>query len=277
MSSPKTMFSGFLQLGLISIPITLGKAAEVQRESSLIQICDHRDDEDNSEVIRIDRSERCSHCQGRPSNKKLAIEIDEGDFYVFDDNEMNEIEDATKLDSLIVTDVQPASKLPLMYSFGAYYLRHDTKAKIAPTAMATLVAAMMKTKLCLVCKLGNASRQKLCVISAESGLMVLRQVPFLDDVRIASDAERAHMRAPVNPNAVTKMGDLLHELQNVDGFEYASYNDEGLKLRTEAVDRILKGEKREQKKQENKTPEPVDIFALIDNEVNRLQKEKQNV
>lgn len=273
MSSPRSMWQGFIQIGLINIPVSLGKAAEIQRESSLVQVCNH----DDHEPVKIDRSERCEECEGRPLSKRWAVQTDEGEFHVFNENEYNEIEEATKLDSLVVTDVQPASNLPLMYSFGAYYIRHNEKAKITPSAMATLVAAMMKTKLCLVCKLGNASRQKLCVISAENGLLILRQVPFLDDVRVASKAERLHMSAKVDRKAVEKMGDLLHELQNVDGFAYAEYNDAGLQLRAEAVDRIMKGEKREIKKMDPKPDAEVDIFALIDNEVNRMQKEKTNV
>ena len=256
MSSPRSMFSGTIQIGLVNVPITLGKSWSDERETSLKQVCIcHKQP--------IDRSERCSVDHTSPVSKLYAVQVEEGVWRPIDENEMAQIESDTTSKILDVIDVQPVSKLPLLYATGCYYCRHDKKAKMEPTAMATLVASLTKGNLGLVCKWGNASREKLCVITAEAGILILRVIPFLENVRVASTAEREHFRAKPDPKNVTKMTELLDAIQNPNGFQYAEHHDEGLRLRTEAVERIIAGKKSEPRP-EPKMPEQTDIFAMID-------------
>jgi non-homologous end joining protein Ku len=102
------------------------------------------------------------------------------------------------------------------------------------------------------------------VISAEAGVLILRTIPFLNEIRVASKQEREHFKSKVDQRTVDKMTELLREVQNKNGFQYAAYSDDGLKLRSAAVDRIVAGQKPEQLEQPEDQPEQVDVFAALE-------------
>jgi non-homologous end joining protein Ku len=273
MASPRSMFSGAIQLGLVNIPITIGKSWGDEREQSLIVICDHS--AEAGQIIRIDRSEFCERCDGPPTNKRLAVQTGESEYKVLDDDQVADIEAATSSKILDVLDVQPLDKLPIMYSIGTYYIRHDSKSKMAPTALATLITSMAKNKVGLVVKWGNSTREKLCLLTVESGVLILRVIPFLDSIRVPSAKEREHFKVKVEKKNVAKMDELLDAIRNPNGFQYSEYRDEGLHLRQQAVERILKGEKPKRKAPPKVEPQ-IDIFEMIDNAVAEQRKEKAN-
>jgi non-homologous end joining protein Ku len=263
--SPTTFWTGMIELGLVNIPITIGKAtADPKRDSALTDVAEYAD----GSVEKILRNEHVA--SGRTDYiKRTAVKTEDG-YRVFDSDEWNAIEEATKTPTLQVVDVQPASKLPLLYTTGTYYIRHNDKAKIEPYAMATLAATLMTERLALICKWGSSARQKLCIITAERGILVMRIVPFQVDVRKASDREREHMKKKVDVKHVEQMSELLYALQNPEGFDYSAYSDEGLAMRQKAVDRILSGEQLEQR-EEIQQPEPVDFEAMIEKAIAKVQ------
>jgi non-homologous end joining protein Ku len=277
MSSPRTMFSGSIKLGLLNIPITIGKATEDGREHGLSQVCDHSDD---GRIVRIDKSERCEICGGRPQHKAMAVKLPDSDEYrIFDTNELTAIEDATKSSVLKILDAQPLSKLPLLYSTGVYYVRHNVKSKTDAEAFATLAVTLSKNRMGLVCKWGNSAKEKLCVITSDRGVMMLRVIPFVDSIRPASSVEREHFSVKVNPKAMTKMDAFLHEISNPEGFAYANYSDQGLALRQAAVERVLAGEKPNRPAPPKPEVEPMDLDAMIEAAMADVleQKEAANV
>jgi non-homologous end joining protein Ku len=276
MSSPRTMFSGSIKLGLLNIPITIGKATEDGREHGLSQVCDHS--EQAGEIVKLDKSERCERCQGRPQHKAMAVKLPDSDEYrIFDTNELAAIEDATKSPVLKILDAQPLSKLPLLYSTGVYYVRHNTKSKSDAEAFATLAVTLSKNRMGLVCKWGSSAKEKLCVITSDRGVMMLRIIPFVDSVRPASSVEREHFTVKVAPKAVTKMDAFLQEISNPEGFAYGNYSDQGLALRAAAVERILAGEKPAQPAPAKPEVEPMDLDAMIDAAMDQVRKEKVDV
>jgi non-homologous end joining protein Ku len=255
------MFSGSISLGLVNVPITIAKAWGDEREGSLKQVC-------SCHKKPIDASWRCSVSMERCTDTVSAVQISDDEWRVISTDEMGKIEDATNSKVLEVLDVQPLARLPLLYATGCYFIRHDDKAKMRPEAMATLVASMTKAKVGLVVKWGNSTREKLCVIAAERGVLTLRVIPFWSGVRVPSKKERAHFSVKLKPRNVAKMDELLGALSNPEGFQYAEYQDEGLALRQAAVERILDGEEPVQRKAPEKIEEEdIDIFEMIDRAV----------
>jgi non-homologous end joining protein Ku len=257
------MWSGSIELGLINIPITVGKAWSDERETSLITVCDHGD----GHAYKINRSERCDQCGGAPTNKQAAIIMGDGDgvegYYVLDSNEYAEIENSTKTLTLEIKDAQPLSALPMIFTTGTYYIRHDDKAKVQPKALNRLVTALGKTGYGLVCQWGNSSSQKLCVIHAERGVLLLRVIPHLSEIRVPSKRERAHFSVPANEAEVEKMIELLNAIRKPK-FDYASYVDHGLELRQAAVERILAGEQMQTPDEPQPAEEPSDMLAALE-------------
>jgi non-homologous end joining protein Ku len=270
MSSPRTVPNGTLslQIGLVSIPVTLGKAVSVGRERSLMQVAVLPD----GRVAKIDRSERVILNDGTEYKgawqKSVAVQVDENDWRVLSENEVAAIENATKNQTLEVLDVQPLRYLPVIFSTDTFYVRHDKKSKAAPKAFAYMATALAKTGMGLVCKWGSSSRERLCVISVESGVMLLRVIPFLEDLRLAGDQERAHWKVEIADDDIylERTIELLNETRQKQ-FSYRDYRDEGLHLRQAAVDRILAGLGNEKDDQNQKTEaeeEPVDYFAELE-------------
>jgi non-homologous end joining protein Ku len=260
MTSPRSMWSGAIEIGMLNIPITIGKAFEQVKEKSLTTVCYHGDAEGAS---TISRSERCEKCGGSPQNKRLAIETEDG-YRLFDEAEVSHIEVSTKTPTLVIKDVQPLKTLPMLFSTGVYYVRHDEKSKVPPRALNRLIMALGKTEYALVCQWGNSSSQKLCVISAERGVLILRQIPYLNEIRIASKKERLHFAVPSDEAETDKMVELLGALRNPEGFKYESYKDHGLELRQAAVERILEGLPEDIPESESENDEPVDIMAALE-------------
>jgi non-homologous end joining protein Ku len=258
-SSPKTMFSGTIEVSpLVNIPITIGKAYTEEREGSLVQV-----NVENGKAERILKTEHLASGK-KVTNKQHAVEVN-GELRVLESEEFAGIERATKSHILKVLDVKPLGKLPLTFSTGCYYVRMDEKAKVDHRAFKALALALAKLNVGLICKWGNSSRQKLVVISVESGVMLLRVLPFATDIRPASKTERAHWAIEVPERYVEKMSELLGEISK-NGEPWNVQQDEGLRLRREAVDRLLNGEEVTAAEPE---PEPVEVdyFEMIDNAI----------
>lgn len=85
--------------------------------------------------------------------------------------------------------------------------------------------------------------------------MVLRTVPMKTDVRLASTLERQHMKVQIDENDphFQNMCKLL-DLTRKPKFDYAAYEDEALKLRQQAVDRIMAGIDPEPQPEEDSDP-----------------------
>jgi len=114
MSSPRSMWSGTLRLGLLTVPITLAKATSEQREKALVTVCEHG--------VPINRSERCGAGEETCTlSKSKAVQVGEDEYRTLEPNEYLAIEDSTKSDTLDVLDVQPLRELPLIFGMGTYY------------------------------------------------------------------------------------------------------------------------------------------------------------
>lgn len=258
MASPRSMWSGSIELGLINIPITIGKAFSDERESSFVQVCYHGD---AAGASKIERHEYCKQCDGQPQHKRSALAV-EGGYRIFDDTELGQIGVDTKTQSLIIEDIQPLDSLPMIFSIGCYYIRHDAKSKVQPRALSRLIAALGKTGFGLICKWGNSSKQKLCVISAERGVLILRVIPYLSEIRIASKKEREHWSVPNDDTETAKMVELMEAVRNPSGFQYASYSDKGLELRQEAIERLLSNASPPEPP--NNSQPQIDIFEALE-------------
>lgn len=237
MASPRTMWKGTISFGLLSIPITVGKATGEQREHSLVTVCEHG--------AKIDRSERCgAGHEDCTLTKSKAVCTDEGSddvpatYHVFSTAEIDAIEESTKDDSLEILDVQPVKALPMEFSMGTYYLRPE---KGAEKSFALLHAALATTRLGMVTKWCRSATQSLCVIHASEGMILLTKIPFMAEIRKPGDNERKHWKIDVPEKQIALAIDLLNENRSKD-FAWDGFIDEGYRLRSEAVETVLSGE-----------------------------------
>ena len=242
------MWSGTISLGLVSIPVTIGKAWSDEREASLRDICaDHK--------VPIDRTERCGAGITTCSMSKVkGVQMPDGSWRAFNMTEYAAIEDATKSDTLEILNVQKEWNLPLDFGTGTYYVRFNEKAKgNSPDAFAHLIATLNQRDEGCVVKWCRSARQKLAILRADgNGHLLLTTIPFVTELREAGRLESAHQHVEIQSEIVEQMGALMDALAT-DEFDHAAYTDEGMKLRTDAVDKILGGEKLQEKDEQTRT------------------------
>jgi DNA end-binding protein Ku len=256
--SPRSTWSGFIELGLVNIPVSIAKATgEPEKVSDVVKEIDY--DETTKTIDLISRNERNARTGKPVANKQHAIQLEENRWFLIDSEDWKAVEEATKTPTLKITETHPINRLPMIYSQATYYVRHDAKSKVQPVALANLIAAMTKDRIGMICQWGSSHRQKLCVLSAESGVMIMRVIPHLTEVRVASKMERSHMAVKPDPKLIDKFSELLGEFRT-EKFNYSVYADEGLKRRRAIIKKVLKGEKFKEPEQEN----PIDVFEALE-------------
>ena len=259
MSSPRSMWSGTISLGLVSIPVSIGKSWSDAREESLRGVC-------GTHAVPIDRTERCpgdENCQ--LDNKQKGIKVEGGEWRILKEDEYHAIEEATKSDTLEILTVQKEWDLPLEFGTGTYYVRFNDKAKgHTPDAFAHLIATLNQRDEGAVVKWCRSARQRLAILHTDGkGHLLLTTIPFYNELRQPGKMESAHQHVEINGEIVTQMGNLMDALGK-EPFDHTAYEDKGLTLRSEAVEKILGGEqlqeKREQKGDGHKVP---DLMAQL--------------
>ena len=255
--SPRSMWSGTISLGLLTIPVTIGKSWSDEREQNLRDLC-------AVHGVPVDRTERCSgddKC-GLTNGKQKGVQLDSGKWRKLNENEYAKIEESTKSETLEILDVQPVYETPIAYGTGTYYVRFDAKAKgHSPDAFAHLVATLEKGDKAAIVKWCKSARQKLAILhTTGDGILLLTTVPFASELREPGKMEKSHTEVAIVDEVVEQFDALMDAVASTE-FDHDFYSDEGLRLRSEAVEKILGGEKLqdkdEGKQQENgqKTPD----------------------
>lgn len=256
MASPKTTWKGAIRLGLLNVPITIGKATGEVRERGIKELCaDHH--------VPVDRSERCPKDGCSLDSKVRGVEAPDGTWRVLNGTEYVGIEDSTKRDTLDIEDVQPVEVLPVEYATASYYVRPDDKAPGALGVFAHLAEALDLSGYGLVVKWCSSVTQKLCVIQMVEGVMFMRHIPHANEKREAGQKETTYQEITTDEETVEMLVELLKTKQNPEGFQHESFEDEGAKLRAEAIERLLGGEKIEPKPEAVEKQEVPDIMQML--------------
>lgn len=257
MSSPRSMWSGTISLGLVIIPVTIGKSWSDERELALRDIC-------GTHLVPVDRTERCPADSKCDIDKVKGVEFEDNTWRAFNANEYAAIEEATKSDTLEILSVQKEWDLPLEFGTGTYYVRYNDKAKgNSPDAFAHLIATLNQRDEGLVVKWCRSAKQKLAILRADGkGHLLLTTIPFETELRKPGKMESAHQHVEIQGAIVEQFGNLMDAYTG--DFDHTAYADEGMRLRTEAVQKILGGEKLQEKREQKDEGSHVpDLMAEI--------------
>lgn len=274
MSSPRSMWSGSVKIGLTTFPVSIAKAWSDEREQGIKQIC-------SCHNLPIDRTERCANLPtiaevtktiaGKektatigfsypPASKIYGVEMPDGTYRPLSDTEYAKIEDGSASDELVVLDYQPCYELPLDFATGTYYVRYSPPKKKSTTGldvMATFVKALGYDSAAVVLW-KRASSWKLCALHVgEDDVLLLRQLPMVTEIREPGRTEKAHTDIDVPEAAVDLFKQLLGQIAS-DEFKHDAYKNEAMELRSAAVEKILAeggGEKQQQKGGEDESEE----------------------
>lgn len=267
MASPRSMWSGSITLGMLNVPVTIGKTWADEREPNLRDVC-------ACHGQPIDRTERCSVTNEPPQGKTKGVQLAEGDWHKFSENEVEAVESATKSDTLEILEQRPQWDYPIEYGTGTYYVRYAPPKKGSTAgldAFALLVAALGDNA--VLVKWCRTATQKLCVLRVnEHGTLLLTQLPMHAEYREPGNLESAHKGVAVDQKVLAMAKKLLASKNGKGDFDWSAYTNEGVALRTAMVDKILDGEKipEDVPKDEGKRPAS-DLFALLSESIEDMK------
>lgn len=248
MSSPRTMWSGTVKLGLTSFSISVGKSWADEREKNLRDVCSCHGE-------FIDRTERCTVTNKAPDGKAKGVELESGKIQTLTAAEYAAIEDASASDELTVIDYQPVYELPLEFGTGTYYVRYNPpkkKSTVGLDVMATFCKALAQADSAAIVMWKRAGSHKLCALHvASTGELLLTQLPLASEFREAGEVERRHLAVQTDKAAVAMFQQLLTAIASEE-FDHERFENEAMKLRSEAVEKILAAEGEGDQKQDEK-------------------------
>lgn len=265
----RSSWTGTISLGVMAIPVTLGKATRDERESSIVQLC-------GCHHLPIDRKERCETSGELGPVKVRGVKLGDGTYQAIPETEWAEVEDATKDDALEIIDAQPLSELPMAFSTGTYFIRPKKDDRAAAKALAKLVAGLGKTRYGAVVKLSTAAKQELAVISCYQGYALLTLIPFFANFQAPGAPERAHMKVTVAERDVETVASMLHEMATPE-FKWESFENNGLKLRQQLADRYLAEEPTEAPDHDEAPDVAPDLMAQLLASVEAANRHKEMV
>lgn len=256
MASPRSMWSGTISLGLLNVPVTIGKSYADERVESLRDVC-------SCHGQPIDRTERCSVTSQPPEGKAKGVQVGD-EWRVIKDAEWASIEAATKSDTLLIEDVQPVYEYPIEYGKGTYYVRADKKAKGAGlAAFATFVEALRDPDRGAFVMWCRSAKQDPSVLHVTSdGMLLLTVLPTRSEWREPGDQEKAHIGMQTDPKMVEMMGQLFDTVAS-NGFVWGMHANKGVELRNAAVEKIVGGEQLQQKEPKDNGQNVPDLMATL--------------
>jgi non-homologous end joining protein Ku len=232
----RSSWKGSITLDLISIPVTLGRATKDIKETSLVNLCECHGQP-------VSRRERCVVSGNLGPHKVKGVIVNDNEYRKLNPNEYAHIENSSKDDRLEILDAQPLSSLPLAFGSNPYWVRAKEDDRAAANGLAALALGLAKSGYGIVTVWKRAAAHSLAVIHVYKGRVLLTPVPFIDNLNRPGDQENSHMKASVSDAMVDSVVELLGEIRNQNGFDYSGYEDGALRLRSEAVDRIMANEK----------------------------------
>lgn len=239
MASPRSIWRGQIQVALVSINVTIGKATFEAQEERLKSLC-------TCHGQPIERHERCAKTGERPEGKVKGVQLDSGRWKRLSRKQQEKIDEVTSSKTLELLCIDELSNFPLEFSESTYYVRPATNAD--KKAFRTFVYALWAKHLGMAVKWFHRNHDNLAVlrpIVVDNGpVLVMQVIPFIDEFRRPGDLESDFRSVDMNIAEVTAMEDLL--ASSVKPFKWVDYRDEGLRVRSEITEDILARQKSRQ-------------------------------
>lgn len=175
------------------------------------------------------------------------------DFRPIQQDDLDLIEEATKLDNLVVDHFIPLRDVPFERVTDAYFLAPAEGMGARPLAL--LAKVLRKTKKAGVFKLVKTSRQHLAVVYEKNGGLIVNTLAFAGDFSAVREAAEALDRQDAKVKGVeVEMGVKLIEALSDSADVLDQFEDDLIPLKAELVERALNGEPLPATKGKSRTP-----------------------
>jgi DNA end-binding protein Ku len=226
--SRRPLWKGAITFGLITIPVGLHSA--VEERDIHFHLLDARDGS------RI-RYQRVNAASGKEVDREHIVkgyEFEKDRYVSFTDDELDRIP-AESFRTIDVIQFVDASQIDPVYFQSAYYLAPEES---GTKAYALLAEALEKSGRVGLAKITLRDKERLAVLRARDGVMVLETMNWPDEIRRPPfDAERT---PATSPKEVEMAQRLIDEL--TDDFDPARFHDEYRQRLERAIEAKIKGD-----------------------------------
>ncbi|MGH2721483.1 MAG: Ku protein [Actinomycetota bacterium] len=226
--SRRALWKGAITFGLITVPVRLHSAVE-ERDVHFHLI----DARDGSRI----RYQRVNAKTGKEVDRDDIVkgyEFEKGRYVTFTEEELDRIP-AASFRTIDVVQFADADQIDPVYFQSAYYLAPEES---GVKAYALLAQALEKSGRVGLAKITLRDKERLAVLRARDGVMVLETMNWPDEIRQPpSDTAR---KPPVSAREVEMAERLIDEL--TDDFEPARFHDEYRERLEQAIGSKIKGD-----------------------------------
>lgn len=191
-----------------------------------------------------------------------------GDFVEVKPEDIEVIEEATKLDSFVVEHFIPLADVPMERIQDAYFLAPAEGMTAKPLVL--LARAMKRRKVAGVFKMVKSSRQHLAVVYEQDGGLIVNTLAFAGDFTAVREAAEALKVADVKiSKAEQAMAEKVIEAWASDASVIDGYEDDLIPLKADLVERAIQGKELPKKKRAPREPvgAPDDLTELLSQSV----------
>lgn len=196
-----TVSNTVLEISGLAIPVALKKIKE-ENEPKLERA--------SMDGNKIKRSEADSVTGEIVTESQHGVYNEDGEFVPIAEETLEEITEATKLETIEINNFISVAQVPWDRVEGAYFLAPQRGSSAKP--LAVLHAALRRSRKAAVCKLSPRSRQKLAVIHAKEGGIFVAVLSFAADFAQVEEATKALRKVKPDPRAVEAMCILIEAL-----------------------------------------------------------------
>lgn len=198
------------------------------------------------------------------------------EFYAISDEEIEQIDSLTKIDTLTIQEFIPAEDVPWERAQASYYLAPPKGA--GAKHLVTIRNAMQERRVVGVAKLMPKSRQKLAIIYPKHGGLMVTCLAYSDTFEQVRAGAAEIESAEPSPVALDLMKTLI-DLKMAPVEVLDEYSDDQIVLRADYIERAKLGHKIVQPESPVlEAPAPAGVDALMDGlkaSIERISKERK--
>jgi non-homologous end joining protein Ku len=160
------------------------------------------------------------------------------DFAPIDRADLDVIEDATRLDTMVIEHFIPLAQVPFERVTGAYFIAPASGMTTKPLVL--LARALKRKKLAGVFKMVKTTRQHLAVVYEQDGGLIVNTLAWAADFSAVVEAREALARDDVQiKKAEQDMAETLLGIYTTEASVLDSYEDDLIPLKAELVEQAL--------------------------------------
>lgn len=226
--SRRALWKGAITFGLITVPVGLYSA--VEERDVHFNLLDSRD----GSRIRYQRVNARTGREVERDDIVKGYEFEKGQYVTFTQDELDRIP-AESFRTIDVVQFADADQIDPVYFQSAYYLAPE---EAGIKAYALLAQALEKSGRVGLAKITLRDKERLAVLRARDGVMVLETMNWPDEIRRPPfDADR---KPSVSAKEVEMAERLIDEL--TDDFDPSQFHDEYRERLEKAIESKIKGE-----------------------------------